>query len=40
MKEFLDAPVPFIIGLDSFMWNSISANSELSTELVVFNIES
>jgi hypothetical protein len=40
MVEFLEAPVPFLIGVSTQTWNSIASVKELPDDVIIFDLES
>jgi hypothetical protein len=40
MVDFLEAPVPFLIGVCSKTWERIGSIREFPSDIIIFNLES
>jgi len=39
MKDYIDAPIPFIIGMPRYLWKIIKKQRTIPQDIIVFNID-
>jgi hypothetical protein len=39
MKDYIDAPMPFIMGIPRHLWKSIKKQRSIPQDIIVFNID-